>query len=264
MKKQKTKWAKALPWFICVAGLALLAFAVVMFVTQLNDYSKASDLYENTNEEYVISKTDEKIKSSEEVAKDTSSWKYLVDVDIAKLRETNEDIAGWIFFEAEDISYPVLYSGDNVRYLRKSYTGERLTAGSIFIEGSNNKDFSDAHTIIYGHNMNDLSMFGKLEYYVTKKDYLVNHEHFQIITETGKFRYKIIAYKIVENDSDVYTVFQNGSKEFVDFVENKVIAGSFMEGDYDVTSFDHVITLSTCFNDKRLVISAVRCDEYTF
>ena len=264
---QNTKMSKVVPWLICALGAALLVFAAIMFVSQLSDYSKSTELYETTKDKYVVSRTDEKLAVTttdekqivsiipEDEVEDKSGWEYLVDVDIPKLREINEDITGWIYFENVDISYPVLYSGDNDKYLRAAYTGEHLSAGSIFIDGSNSKDFSDAHSIIYGHEMKDLSMFGKLKYYVTKKDYLAEHEYFQIITESGKYRYRIVSAKIVADGSDIYAVYQNGGKDFVNFAEANISDGSVIEPD------DHIITLSTCYKDDRLVVSAIRCKQ---
>ena len=77
------------------------------------------------------------------------------------------------------------------------YLKEEETAGSIYIDGNNSPDLDDAHTLIYGHNMRNLSMFGKLKFYKTEEDYFENHRHFQLITETGVYRYEIFAYKDV-------------------------------------------------------------------
>ena len=85
-----------------------------------------------------------------------------------ELKKENEEIIGWLRFDdAEDlhISYPVLYSGDDEKYLRSDIYGEEHIAGSIFLEGKNKPDFSDCYAVIYGHNMRDGSMFGDLDLY---------------------------------------------------------------------------------------------------
>ena len=42
-------------------------------------------------------------------------------MDFADLKEQNEDIVGWIYFEDEEsINYSFLYSGDDY-YLRRNY-----------------------------------------------------------------------------------------------------------------------------------------------
>lgn len=260
-QKGEDKVLRAFLPFFCVAALALLAFAGYMFVTELMDYKKSSSLYENTDKEYVVKNNEG--EDSEETINEGLGWQDLVDVDISALCLENDDIIGWIYFENIDISYPILYSGDNSTYLRKTYTGEYSSAGSIFMEGKNSKDFSDVHTIIYGHDMKDDTMFGRLKNYVTDGGYVEDHEYFQIVTEKEKYRYKIFSYKIVEDDSEVYTIYKGGSQDFLTFVKENIQNGSFYDACETIKYDDHLITLSTCFNDDRFVVTAVRCDECT-
>lgn len=262
---------------LIVSGLVIVFLSTYMFLKQTDDYRKASQIYNDTVEQYesisenidnndsgfieVIKLTELSEAEEVEEIEENNNWDKIVDIDISSLRNINKDVVGWIYFEDEDINYPVLHSGDNSTYLRRSYTGENIQGGSIFMDGNNSDDFSDAHSIIYGHNMKDLSMFGKLRYYATDADYILNHEYFQIITERRKYRYKIISYKIVPEDSNVYAIHESGSQDFLTFANDVLQKGNFLEDHYDVKSDDHLITLSTCFGDDRFVVSAVRCDE---
>lgn len=257
--------AKMQKWCI-VIGAVFLCLGGFMLSKSLIDYWKAEHLYDDTSTHFVIlrNENDETQDRSiaDKVSTNEKTWKDLIDVDMAGLREQNEDIVGWIYFENEDISYPVLNSGDNTTYLRKAYTGEKVQAGSIFMDGSNSRDFSDAHTIIYGHNMKNLSMFGRLKYYEEDSEYITGHEYFQIITENKKYRYKIFSYKIVAGNSDIYAIYEKGDQGFEDFIENVLKKGGYLDNEADINDKDYVITLSTCTNDdNRLVVSAVRCDE---
>ena len=93
-------------------------------------------------------------------------WATDVKVEFDKLKAENPDVIGWIRFDNQDefgINYPILYSGDNEKYLRTDLYGNSHIAGCIFLEGLNKSDFSDYYNIIYGHNMNDGSMFGSLK-----------------------------------------------------------------------------------------------------
>ena len=246
---------------LIISGLIIVIFSTYMLVKQLGDYRKSTNIYTDTAKQYAPEPVETVIEDSAiEVVDDIISWDEILDVDIAGLQSINEDVVGWIYFENEDISYPVLYSGDDSTYLRRSYTGENIQAGSIFMEGKNTKDFSDAHTIIYGHNMKDLSMFGRLRYYVADEDYILDHEYFQIITKEKKYRYKIISYKIVSDDSDVYTIYKESNQDFIEFANGTLQKGSYIDGNI-IKGDDHMITLSTCSGDNRLVVSAVRCDE---
>lgn len=196
---------------------------------------------------------------------DPNAWYHDIDVDFAGLRKQNEDIVGWIYFEDEEsISYPLLYSGDDY-YLRRNYLKEEETAGSIYIDGNNNPDLSNAHTLIYGHNMRNLSMFGKLKFYKTEEDYFENHRYFQLITETGAYRYKVFAYKDVTTlTGGIYTTWKYVDDDFRDFVENTICQGSYVDADIDVDDETHIVTLSTCSydSDVRFTVSAVRVDEH--
>lgn len=251
---------KALNIGLIIAGLIIVCFAIYMSFTLVMDYWKASDIYKNTNKEYVTLSFD--IADNQKELTDTENgWEKMVDVDLAGLQIINEDIVGWLYFENLDISYPLLHSVDDSTYLRRCYTGENIQAGSIFMEAKNSRDFSDAHTIIYGHNMKDLSMFGKLKYYAEDNDFIVGHEYFQIITEKKKYRYKIFSYKTVAVDSDVYTVYEKGGMDFLEFVRNVLVQGSYIETDDDIKVDDHLITLSTCSANDRFIVTAVRCDE---
>ena len=198
------------------------------------------------------------------VEDDPDAWYHYIDVDVVGLRSQNPDIVGWIYFENEDISYPLLYSGDDY-YLRRDHTGADSVAGSIYIEGHNKPDLSDVHTLIYGHNMRNLSMFGKLKYYKDEDGYYDNHRYFQIMLEDVIYRYEIFAYKDVDRiTGGIYTVFCEADEDFKDFVDTEICKGSYIPADMDVNEDTHILTLSTCSSDsgERFTISALRIDEH--
>ena len=225
--------------------------------------SGSGDTASMPDESELVKKTDGDLETEPE--DDPNAWYHDIDVDLAGLRNQNEDIVGWIYFEDEEsISYPLLYSGDDY-YLRRNYLKEEETAGSIYIDGNNSPDLDDAHTLIYGHNMRNLSMFGKLRYYKTEEDYFENHRYFQLITETGAYRYEIFAYKDVGTlTGGIYTTWKYVDDDFKDFVENTICQGSYVDADIDIEDETHIVTLSTCSydSDVRFTVSAVRVDEH--
>lgn len=225
--------------------------------------SGSGDTASMPDESELDKKTDGDLETEPE--DDPNAWYHDIDVDFAGLKEQNEDIVGWIYFEDEEsISYPLLYSGDDY-YLRRYYLKEEETAGSIYIDGNNNPDLSDAHTLIYGHNMRNLSMFGKLKFYKTEEDYFENHRYFQLITESGAYRYEIFAYKDVSTlTGGIYTTWKYVDSDFKEFVNDTICQGSYVEADIDVDDEAHIVTLSTCSydSDVRFTVSAVRIDEH--
>lgn len=54
---------------------------------------------------------------------------------------------------------------DNEHYLHYTFDGKENIAGSIFLDYRNRADFTDRKAILYGHNMQDGSMFSRLEKY---------------------------------------------------------------------------------------------------
>ena len=224
--------------------------------------SESGDTTSMSDESDMVAKTGDLETEPED---DPNAWYHDIDVDFAGLKEQNEDIVGWIYFEDEkSISYPLLYSGDDY-YLRRNYLKEEETAGSIYIDGNNSPDLDDAHTLIYGHNMRNLSMFGKLKYYKTEENYFENHRYFQLITESGAYRYEIFSYKDVRTlTGGIYTTWKYVDDDFKDFVENTICQGSYVDADIDIEDETHIVTLSTCSydSDVRFTVSAVRIDEH--
>ncbi|MFR3321064.1 MAG: sortase domain-bontaining protein [Lachnospiraceae bacterium] len=84
----------------------------------------------------------------------------------------NSDIVGWLRIRALDISYPVVQGKDNDYYLHRTFEKTDNFAGCLFVNSYNMGDFTDQNTIIYGHNMKNGSMFGKLSRILTIRRYL--------------------------------------------------------------------------------------------
>ena len=100
------------------------------------------------------------------------------------MKAENPDVIGWIRFDNQDelgINYPILYSGDNQKYLRTDLHGNSHIAECIFLEGLNKSDFSDYYNIIYGHNMKNNTMFGSLPKY-SKQEYYEEHSVLYLLT----------------------------------------------------------------------------------
>lgn len=257
--------------FLIVAALVLILISGYQIIRILGAYRQSEALYEDTILEYVTEDRAEPKESDDRTIADEPSkpekkepaeWASRISVDLEKLQAENKDIVGWLYFENEEISYPILYSGDNTKYLYTTYTMEDMVSGSIFMEGRNLPDFTDAHTIIYGHNMRNLSMFGRLNYYRGNPEYYKTHEYFQIITNEKYYRYRIFAYKDVSEYAPIYRMTFDSKEEFGAFIEEDIRKGSILDSELEVTKDDRIVTLSTCSGDGlRFTVSAVRVDE---
>lgn len=245
--KKKFDIKVALP---LILGIALMVYAGGSLIRIYLNYDNSNSLYASLADDYTqkSSKTSAKIE-----------WYDRLSIDFDGLKKQNEEVVAWIYFENEDISYPILYSGDDSKYLRTALDKSEAIAGSIFLEGKNNTNFEDSHSLIYGHNMRNLSMFGKLKFY-KKEGYYPQHQYFQIITPTAKYRYQIFAYEDVSENSFIYSVPYEANDEFQDFI-NKIVSNSYINSGVQATKNDKIITLSTCSTEKhRFAVHAKRVD----
>lgn len=256
-KKTEHKGSSVL---LLIVGVAMILAALMLLIPTLLDYKRSGDTYEDLKEVYVTA-----VEETMEETGDNESWWYQdVDIDLAGLKKENPDIVGWIRFDNIDVlSYPVLYSGDDETYLRTDIYGSSTTAGCIFMEGACNPDFEDCHTILYGHNMRDLSMFGSLKKYKTENFYEDN-QYFTIYTTDMAYRYQIFSYRDVAETDGVYTVGFAPDEAFGAFVA-EMIRHSYEDTGVAVTQEDKVMTLSTCSTEgMRFVVHAVRVDEHAY
>lgn len=247
------------PKIILALGIVIVFGSLGGFLYIFMGYQKDKDFYADIQEEYFkwpYQQFPEGPQGGE------FQWFEKIYVDLDGLKKVNPDVIGWIYIEDTDINYPILYSGDDTAYLRTNLKKEHATAGSIFLEGYNLPDLSDSHNIIYGHNMRNLSMFGKLKYYKSDDDFYDEHKYFQIVTPEGKRRYEIFSYFDTEPASWVYTVPYYDNQEFADYI-SELKRHSCKKIDMDVTSSDQVVTLSTCSSSgMRFTVHGVLVDTY--
>ena len=120
---------KVIRFIVLIIGLSLVAYSGYHLFKIYSDYNTSDKTYEKLQDEYAVDDS----KKNDDSSEAQSPWYDDIDIDFAGLRSENPDVVGWIYFENEDISYPVMYSGDNSYYLRKTFKREHATAGSISV-----------------------------------------------------------------------------------------------------------------------------------
>lgn len=181
-------------------------------------------------------------------------------VDFEELKKLNPDTIGWIRFypEPKEISYPMVQTSDNDKYLHKTFSANENTLGAIFVNTYNNADFSDKNTIIYGHRMKDGSMFRHLEDY-KDKEFWDENQYFYIYTVDGrKLTYHIYSVGQVLDTSDTYLTDFESDEAYEAFLD--VTRESAYDTGVEVTKEDRIVTLSTCTSasdEHRFVVRGV-------
>lgn len=269
--EKKKKADRILSLVILLVGLGMMGVSAFQLIEQQLDYKASNDFYQEMVEEYVESSPEFNwlgggdVQSGDVEAQYLGPWYQMISVDLEGVQKVNPEVVAWIYQEGGDrINYPVLYSGDNEKYLRTTMNGKESTAGSLFLEGANQPDWNDSHSIIYGHNMRNLSMFGCLKYYQNIEGYYEEHPYFQLFLEDEIRRYEVFGFEVINPDSFVCSIPFAPGEKFQTFVSKLKDLSVYQTG-VEVSGEDKVITLSTCYqHTQRFVVHAVLVDTYVY
>jgi len=254
-------WRKILSNFFL---LVLIATIISFSYNQYKSYKDKEAV--KSYQEMVKEEIDQKIDSvmadpiiiSEEVIEDESvliNSEPIIISDNKNIPLFNEieDYTGWIKIDNSKIDYPVVKGKDNEFYLDHNYKKEKSDAGAIFMDRRNLGNQYDQHTIIYGHNMKNGSMFKDLNKYLDesffKTNALISYEDLY-----NDYNYKVIsAYYISAND---HTIAFDLNEETI----NSLLDRSLHSSDYEYSSDDRFLTLATCnyiLSNGRMIVHGV-------
>lgn len=164
-------------------------------------------------------------------------------IDFERLRVICPDAIAWIYSPGTVINYPVVQVGDNDYYLEHMADGTRNEGGAIFADYRNKRDFSDYNTLIYGHRMNNGTMFGPLLYY-KDQGYYDEHRVMYLYTESKSYKLELVCGFETTDASNVYLVPAN-VKQTRDVVSEGIRSSTF-KSNVTVDENDRLVTLSTC------------------
>ena len=182
---------------------------------------------------------------------------------VQTLKKENSDIVGWLEIENTSINYPVLQGTDNEYYMTHNYKKEKSKNGSIFLNYKYDWNIASNNLLIYGHNLNNGTMFQELLKY-SDKSFYINHPIIRFTTDKEDAEFEIISvfksrvYYNTEQNVFRYYFFinPNSEEEYNNFVQNAKNS-SMYNIDSTATYGDQLITLSTCayhVKDGRFVV----------
>lgn len=242
--------------------ICLLLFSLWQLVSIFLGYRSGAKEYEDL-QQYVLEEAappsvSDPVDTSEENSgeEESSAPARMSRIDLASLQGINSEAVGWIEIPDTMICYPMVHTSDNLYYLTHTFRKETNKAGSIFIETANKADFSDLHTIIYGHNMKDGSMFAGLKEY-KKESYWKAHPYVYVDLADGSHCYEIFSCHDAPVTDISYTVGYAADDKYASFLDT-LKASSLYDTGVAVGTEDSVITLSTCTNNgkDRFVVHA--------
>lgn len=181
----------------------------------------------------------------------------------------NPDLVGYICIPNTLVSYPVVQKksldpniNTNDYYLYRTFHQESSKSGCIFMDFRCHFDEvvdhrrvveNSGNLLIYGHNMNNQTMFGSLRNYVNNPGYYMEHPIVELDSIYNSYKYKIFAVFIVDGDDytskyafNVWNTLEfEGEDEFYDFVNNAK-KRTMINTSVDVKYGDPLLTLYTC------------------
>ncbi len=257
-----------------VIGIAALTVALVCaMILGVKQYRlwKSQQMYEKLAQ----STTAQEVTSTEELQSEEGTTqalegykkeavrlmtKYAIEVPEKNIdfdamhREISEDIYAWIYIPNTHIDYPVFqHPTDNSYYLEHNIDGSEGYPGCIYTENYNAKDFSDPHTVIYGHNMRDTTMFSDLHLY-EDEEFFENNRYVYIYTEDMVYVYKIFAAYQTNNAHQLLNYdFSNKNtvKSYLENTASRMEEPKVYDEDTVFSEDDQILTLSTCVMKER-------------
>lgn len=258
------KW---ITWLVMALFAAIAVFSGYQIFSILNEYEKGDATYEDVAEQFIVlpENTPEPEKTlmpelilpeqTETPETDDTVWP---EVDFAALQEVNADVVGWIYIEGTRVNYPILKGEDNDYYMKRMIDKKRNSAGSIFMDCKNAGDFSDQHSILYGHHMKNGSMFAALSGY-KEQAFFEEHPVCLILTPQGDFKLKFFAGYVASTKADAWQKEFISGEEFADWIA-EAKEKSMFASDVEPMPSDRIVTLSTCsyeFSNARFVLLGV-------
>ena len=162
-----------------------------------------------------------------------------------ELKLKNKDVFAWIDIYGTKIDYPIVQGQDNSEYLNKTVLGEFSTAGSIFLDHRNDKEFTDFQDILYGHYMAERKMFGDMELF-KDKSFFDTHKY-GVIHRADKPSIGIEFFAFMKTVGTDKTILSPAKlkEEKSDLVKHIYESATYSR-DIDFSNNENIIILDTC------------------
>lgn len=262
--KQQSKIPLILSIIILIIGLGGIGWYFIMQQLNKNGIHNLKDKIIQVEDTPTISDTPDI---------DTSLRYYLIHNVVVQEKYKdifleNDDFIGWITIDDTVIDYPVMQTIDDEQfYLRKNFDKEYSISGTIFASAACSYERPSENIILYGHSMNDGSMFQSIKKYADE-DYYKEHKYIQFDSLVGNGTYEVIAAFSTEShnkDYEGFDVYKNTNLDHETFTEFTKQCKSFTPYETsDVEYGDELITLSTCAyhtHNGRFVVIAKKISE---
>ena len=213
-------------------GIGLIVVAAAIFINAQIGYKQASDSYQKIEKQYV------------------SGWRRQRRADY-RLDACSDkpEIVGWIYVLGTNINYPVVQTNNNSKYLNTLFDGTSNASGAIFLDSDDTAPgMVDQQTTIYGHHMDDGSMFNVISD-TTDQATFDSIEFVYYITRDATYKLRPLATKVVEDTyAKARTPNFEGDDGLKNYLSEMLDGASAVASDATdrAASATKVVTLVTC------------------
>lgn len=285
-KTRRKQFKRLFRRFLFLAALLVFIISMGLMILRLLDYKKGDDIY-NAAEDSVFREdsTTQKVVeipivkpvvnptvSDSEVQATTAATEgetetavvtIMTNYDHSALLALNSDGVGYLQIPAINILLPVVQGSDNSFYLKHAITGANSQNGTLFIDTRCKEGIDSSNCIIYGHNMLNGAMFGRLKKFTDASFFQAGtNRYFYFYTENHIYMYEIYSVHGVNAVGDAYQTYFADSEDFLSYL-NKMQRGSYHSTSPVFSADSKTITLSTCTGDNstRLIVQGIRIGE---
>lgn len=253
MKKRK------LTVIVSVIAALMAVFSLFMIVSSLITRAKEQDAFDSLAA--MVDREREETDPSDNVPKDPSQTDVNPDAkpsddapamlrEYVAVYEQNSDFYGWLRIDGTQVNYPVMFTPDDPEYyLHRAFDKSESHSGTPFLdsycfEGCGN-------LLIYGHHMNNGTMFGSLPKYA-EKSFWEEHKtiYFDTLYERGEYEIVAAFYGKALNEGEsgfrYYLYTDLTSSEIFDEYISQVYDAALYDTGIKAEFGDELITLSTC------------------
>ncbi len=269
--------------FLFIVSIALLSVSIYSMIGMFREYKQADEINNKlqqihetaaqpeetdkptapkaTSNPFVTPEPEETptAKPEEQVSPERE-----IDAGLMALHEENPDCIYWITIPDTVIDYPVMFHPqEKDYYLNRDFYGDYSGSGTLYLDEDCDPEWGD-NLIIYGHHMNNGTMFAALENYKSR-DFYEAHPQITLQTLHGEETYRVMAVFTTPvytgNDFAYYSFTVTGDPTVYDAFVKECMSRSFYETGETAVYGRRLLTLSTCeYSQKngRMVVVAVR------
>lgn len=210
---------------------------------------------------YKIFNTSQQIRYVQHVAGETAKKDDNFYPDWEALRKINPDIIGYLYYPKCNISYPIVRTDNNDYYLTHNFQKAKDEFGAIFMGYENNGDFSDRHSIIYGHSVFGWrgGMFTDLKR-LTDKQFFEKNNKFIIFTPSKTYRCEVYAFEDTNYNKKTYQLSFMDSYDYLEWTQDIKDQSLYSNDDIHIGLHQNTVSLSTCATEdakEKYIVHAV-------